>query len=185
MMRNVKVPICFSLLFLLLTFTAAGISPLATQSAKIGPYQLLLSFYSLPRVGQQLSMTIESKTHGVRLQFSHAVLNPAPSTDAIPARVTIGPESDTPGVYNVSVTPSVRGLWLFHVTVSGPSGSFTGDIPINVLGPPAMPLWLGWLIGLLPLPVLIAFVWSQVRWRARMARHSANSGDRSQRAITR
>ncbi len=178
-MRNVKVLICLSLLFLLVAFSAAGISPLATQSAQVGPYQLLLSFYSLPRVGQRLSMTIEAKTHGVRLQFSRAVLNPAPSTDAIPARVTIGAESDTPGVYDISVTPSVRGLWLFHVTVSGPSGSFTGDIPINVLGPPAMPLWLGWLIGLLPLPVLIAFIWSQVRWRARMVRRSASDPSRA------
>jgi len=155
------------LLFLVVALTAAGISPLETQTAQIGPYRLLLSFYSLPRVGQQLNMTIEPRTHDVRLQFSQAVLNPAAGTDAIPARVALAAESDTPGVYDINVTPSVRGLWLLHVTVSGPSGSVVGDIPINVLGPPAMPLWLGWLIGLLPLPVLITFIWSQVRWRAR------------------
>jgi hypothetical protein len=154
------------LLFVLVALSAAGISPLATQSAQVGPYQLILSFYSLPRVGQQLNMTIEPKNAGIHLQFSGAVLNPASSTDAIPAKVSLGPEGDTPGVYDVSVTPSVRGLWLLHLTVSGPHGSFVGNIPINVLGPPAMPLWLGWLIGLLPLPVIFIFVWSQIRWRA-------------------
>jgi len=155
------------LLFLVVALSAAGISPLATQSAQVGPYQLLLSFYSLPRVGQQLNMTIEPKIAGMHLQFSEAVLNPASGTDAVPAKVTLSPEDDTPGVYDVNVTPSVRGQWLLHLTVSGPSGSFVGNIPIDVLGPPVMPTWLGWLIGLLPLPVIITFIWSQVRWRAR------------------
>jgi len=171
-MRNVKIQTCISLLFLFLVFTAAGISPLATQSAQIGPYPLLLSFYSLPRVGQQLNMTIQSKTAGVSLKFSHVVLNPAPSTDAIPARVTISPDKDTSGTYDISVTPAVRGLWLLHLTVIGPSGSFTGDIPIDALGPPVIPTWLGWLIGLSPLPLLIAFFWSQVIWHKRRKRVS-------------
>jgi len=40
---------------LIMILTAGGASPLATQHAKIGPYQLLLSYYSLPRAGQALS----------------------------------------------------------------------------------------------------------------------------------
>ena len=178
-MRNVKIQCCLSLLFLVVALTAAGISPLATQTAQIGPYRLLLSFYSLPRTGQQLNMTIGAQTPSMNLQFSQAVLKPAPSTDAIPARVTISPDSDTLGVSDVNVTPSVRGLWLLHLTVSGPAGSFVGDIPINVQGPPTIPIWLGWLIGLLPLPLIVAFIWSQVdsrktrheRLRQEMQRH--------------
>jgi hypothetical protein len=164
-MRNVKIQCYLSLLFLVVAFTAAGISPLATQTAQIGPYSLLLSFYSLPRTGQQLNMTIEAKTLGVSLQFSQAVLKPAPSTDAIPVRVIISPDSDTPSVSDITVTPPIRGLWLLHLTVSGPAGSSVGDIPINVQGPPVIPTWLGWLIGLLPLPLLVTFIWSQVGWR--------------------
>lgn len=164
-MRNVKIQCCLSLLLLIVAFTAAGISPLATQTAQIGPYRLLLSFYSLPRTGQQLNMTIAADTSSMNLQFSQAVLKPAPGTDAIPARVTISPDSDTLGVSDINVTPSVRGLWLLHLTVSGPAGSFVGDIPINVQGPPTIPIWLGWLIGLLPLPLIVAFIWSQVDLR--------------------
>ena len=164
-MRNVKIRFCLSLLFLVVAFTAPGSAPLVIQTAQIGPYRLLLSFYSLPRVGQQLNMTIESKTPAVSLRFSQAVLKPAPSTDANIVRVTISPTNDTPGVYNVNVTPPVRGLWLLHLTVSGPTGSFIGDIPMNVEGPPVIPTWLGWLIGLLPLPLLIIFIWVQVGWR--------------------
>jgi len=164
-MRNIKIPFCLSLLFLVVAFTAAGSSPLATQTAKIGPYSLLLGFYSLPRVGQQLNMTIEPNTPGASLRFSQAVFKPASSTDATAVDVTVSPDSDISGAYDVNVTPPVRGLWLFHLTVSGSAGSFTGDIPITVLGPPVIPTWLGWMIGLFPLPLLIAFILSQVRWR--------------------
>ena len=153
------------LLFLVAAFTAAGSSPLATQDAQVGPYHLLLSFYSLPRVGQELNMTIQSKIPGQRVQFSQVVLNPARGTDANAVRVSTSPDADNPEIYDVYVTPSVRGLWLLHLTVKGSSGSITGDIPINVAGPPAIPIWLGWLIGMLPLPLLIAFIWLQVNWR--------------------
>jgi len=153
------------LLFLVAAFTAAGSSPLATQDAQVGPYRLLLSFYSLPRVGQELNMTIQSKIPGQQVQFSQVVLNPAPGTDANAVHVSISRDADNAQVYDVYVTPSVRGLWFLHLTVKGGSGSVTGDIPINVAGPPVIPTWLGWLIGLLPLPLLIAFIWLQVNWR--------------------
>jgi hypothetical protein len=79
--------------------------------------------------------------------------------------VQLSPDSDSKGVYKVNVTPPIRGGWLLHLTVSGPSGVVVGDIPINVEGPPAIPTWLGWTIGLLPLPILMAFIWLQVGWR--------------------
>ncbi len=166
-MRNRKIVYCLLLLFLLLAFTAAGASPLETQTARVGPYQLLLNFYSLPRVGQQLNLTMGPQTRAIRLQFEQVLLEPAAGTDANVVRVAVSPTSDTPGFYNINVTPPVRGKWLLHLTVSGPEGSFTGDIPLNVQGPPAIPTWLGWLIGMIPLPFLIAFIWSQVRRRKR------------------
>ena len=165
-MRSVKnLAIILLLLFLVAAFTAAGSSPLATQDAQVGPYRLLLSFYSLPRVGQQLNMTIQSKIPGQQVQFSQVVLNPAPGTDANTVRVSINPDADNPAVYDVYVTPPVRGPWLLHLTIKGSTGSVTGNIPISVAGPPVIPTWLGWLIGLLPLPLLIAFIWLQVNWR--------------------
>jgi hypothetical protein len=164
-MSNVKKLYCLLLPFFFVALTAAGASPLATQTAQIGPYRLLLNFYSLPRAGQQLNMTIEPKTPGVGLRFSHVMLNPARSTDAISVRVALSPDSDTPGVYDVHLTPSVRGQWLLHLTVSGTAGSFTGDIPLAVQGPPVIPTWLGWLVGLTPLPIIVIFFWSQVKWR--------------------
>lgn len=167
-MRNGNIAVCLSLLFAVVVCTAAGSSPLATQTAYIGPYHLLLSFYSLPRTEQLLNMTIQSTTPGVSLRFSQAILTPAPGTDAVAVHVRLSPDSDTPDVYDVNVTPPIRGRWLLHMTASGAAGSFVGDIPIDVLGPPVIPTWLGWLIGLFPLPLLIAFILVQVRWRKRL-----------------
>src|SRR5207248_2976626 len=90
-MRNGNIPVCLSLLFVVVVCAAAGISPLATQKAHIGPYQLLLSFYSLPRTEQLLNMTIQSTTPGMNLRFSQPVLTPAPGTDATAVHVTVCP----------------------------------------------------------------------------------------------
>ena len=152
--------------FLLLILTAGGASPLETQVVRVGSYQLLLSFYSLPRADQDMNMTIESATSGKPLQFTQAVLNPARGTDGNVVKVQLTPDGDTPGVYQVVMRPPVRGTWLLHLTVTGAAGSYTGNIPLDVQGPPAFPVWLGWSIGLLPLPFLIAFLWWQVRHHA-------------------
>ncbi len=171
MVRSVRVKVystivlCLLLAFSVVALTAGGASPLATQNARIGPYQLLLSFYSLPRAGQELNVTIESSIPGMSVQFTQAVLNPAKGTDGNTLAVTITPDNEAHGVYDVHVTPPVQGRWLLHLQVTGSSGNVPGDIPINVDGPPAIPTWLGWLIGLLPLPLLIAFIWFQFGWR--------------------
>src|SRR5437588_4206670 len=111
-MRNVKKLCCLLLPFFFVALTAAGTSPLATQTVQIGPYRLLLSFYSLPRAGQQLNMTIESKTLGVALQFSQTALKPASGTDGNTVLVQCVLDKDNRNVYDLSVTPPIRGKWL-------------------------------------------------------------------------
>jgi hypothetical protein len=156
---------CGLLIGLFVSLTAAGASPLQTQDAQIGSYKLLLSYYSLPRAGQDLVMTIEPRDRTQALQFSQARLDPAKDTSANTVGVQITPTQDEQGVYDVHVNPPIRGTWLLHLTVAGPTGTTAGDIPIAVDGPPAIPVWLGWLIGLLPFPLLIGMIWLQVGWR--------------------
>ncbi|HEV2581994.1 MAG TPA: hypothetical protein VGT44_14155 [Ktedonobacteraceae bacterium] len=157
----------WSILPIAILFVAGGASPLATQKAVIGPYNVLLSFYSLPRAGQAMNATVESARPADALLFSNAVLNPAAGTDGSTIAVMITPDGETPHVYDVQVTPPVRGKWLLHLQVTGPTGTVSGDIPIIVDGPPAIPIWLGWLIGLAPLPFILLFIAYQVTWRKR------------------
>jgi uncharacterized membrane protein YhdT len=153
---------------LAIALSAAGASPLATQNATVGPYTVLLSFYSFPRAGQSFNMTIESDRPGQPLTFSAATLNPAPGTDGNTITVILAPDGENQGAYNVQATPPVTGKWLLHVTIAGAAGVVTGNIPINVTGPPAIPLWLGWSIGLVPLPFILAFMAYQFIWRKKM-----------------
>ncbi len=150
---------------LLLLLTAGGASPLATQIAQVGPYRVLLSFYSLPRVAQSTNMTIGAATSGQQMQFSHIMLKPAPGTDSNIVAVQATPDSDNPHILDLVTTPSVRGNWFLAITINGAAGTVTGNIPIVVAGPPAIPTWLGWLIGLIPLPILLAFFWIQITGR--------------------
>lgn len=160
-----RVTLPLMLLCIVGVLTAGGASPLLTQNARIGPYSLLLNYYSLPRAGQALSMMVQSEKQGERLQFTQAVLSPAKGTDANTVRVQLRPDGDTPGGMYVDVTPPIRGAWLLHISVEGSAGTISGNIPVVVEGPPEIPTWLGWLIGLLPLPLLITFIWLQVGWR--------------------
>lgn len=155
----------FLMISIIIALTAGGASPLATQNAAVGPYLVLLSFYSLPRAGQSMSLTIQSSRPAQPLKFTGAILNPAPGTDATPVNIILTPDKEDQNVYDVQATPPIKGKWLFHMRVSGPSGTISGDIPLEVDGPPAIPLWLGWLIGLSPLPFILLFIAYQVIWR--------------------
>lgn len=155
--------------------TAGGASPLATQDVVVGPYRLLLSYYSLPHAGQPLNMTIEPERAGQSLQFSDARFVPAPGTDASTLAVHLMPDSESPRVYDMNVTPPIRGAWLLELQVVGSAGIVNGSIPVQVDGPPAIPTWLGWLIGLSPVPFIVTFLWLQVRWRKAQRRRLSHT----------
>ncbi len=171
-MRRRKLAACLVLALSVLVLTAGTSSPLQTQIASVGPYRVLLSFYSLPRVAQELQMTVGPDTPGETLRFPQALLKPGPGTDANVIRAAISPTGDQVDVYNVNVTPPARGTWLLNLTVSGSQGTYNASISMNVQGPPAIPTWLGWTIGMLPIPFILAFIWMQVRWRRRIKRHA-------------
>src|SRR5437868_4760834 len=130
----------FLMISIIVVLTGGGASPLATQNAAVGPYQVLLSFYSLPRAGQAMNLTIQSSRPAQPLTFTAAILNPAPGTDATPVNIILTLDKEGQNVYDVQATPPIKGKWLFHIRISGPSGTASGDIPIDVDGPPAIPL---------------------------------------------
>jgi len=165
----------FLMISIIVALTGAGASPLATQNATVGPYLVLLSFYSLARAGQAMNLTIQSSRPAQPLKFTGAILNPAPGTDATPVNIILTLDKEGQNVYDVQATPPIKGKWLLHMRVSGQLGAVSGDIPIDVDGPPAIPLWLGWLIGLTPLPFILLFIMYQVIWRKQQLAHASMS----------
>ena len=53
---------------------------------------------------------------------------------------------------------TVQGMWDLLISVDGPQGQGVIAVPVMATAPPAIPLWLGWVIGLIPLFGLFAFL---------------------------
>jgi hypothetical protein len=147
-------------------------SPAVVHTVKAGPYTLDVMFYAEPRVGQAIPITIRvrgsdgSTLTGERVEL-RVFARPGLGTDATPVQARIYPDPDNPGLFAADPTVPVVGAWLIELWANGPQGSGTTTIPITVSGPSAIPIWTGWLIGLLPLIGLIWFAWWQWRWLSR------------------
>jgi hypothetical protein len=143
---------------------AHGASPLREETAQAGPYSVLISTYSLPRTDQVASLTVAPQPGSPVFTRLRAELRPVGTTNSTPRRLEVRPDpADGPGVQEVIVTANVVGAWSLHLALDGSSGPATVDVPVAVAGPPPIPVWLGWLIGLAPLYCGILFVIWQVR----------------------
>jgi hypothetical protein len=68
---------------------------------------------------------------------------------------------------------TVQGTWTLDILVTGSAGQGEVSIPITATAPPAIPTWLGWVIGGIPLYGLLVFLFSQ---RGRKARQEQPAG---------
>ncbi|HEY1013894.1 MAG TPA: hypothetical protein VGE07_14380 [Herpetosiphonaceae bacterium] len=141
-------------------------APVKTIYKQIGPYRLRIDYYSEPRGGQALefSLTPETPLPG-NLRY-HVMAIPGTLVDAVPVRARMDPSVYPGGEQHGAVNLPVSGQWLLSIDIqAGPSGPTFGDVPILAGAPPAIPEWLGWLIGLTPAWLLVGFV----AWQARSA----------------
>ncbi len=138
--------------------TTHGNTPVRVVHVTAGPYPLTLNLYKDPaNAGYALPFAITPQTQD---QLTYNVTSiPAKGIHATPVRAGLTPDGQN-GVNGAAEIP-VQGDWTLHVTVNGSAGFGTVDVPITAIAPPAIPLWLGWLIGLLPIYGLLAFLLSQ------------------------
>jgi hypothetical protein len=159
------------LISLLLPMSAAAhaATPLKEETVQAGPYEIKISYYSLPRTEQTASLTLAPLPGSPVFQQVKATLRPAGATNSTPRTLTVRPDpTDGPGVQEVLVTANVVGTWTLHLEVNGPQGPSTVDAPVTVIGPAAIPVWAGWLLGLAPLYLAVGFVvWQVVDLRRR------------------
>jgi hypothetical protein len=66
-----------------------------------------------------------------------------------------------------SITLVTRGSWTLHIVINGPAGRGEAAIPLTAVTLPAMPAWLAWNIGLLPVYGLLLFWVVQTRRTAK------------------
>ena len=145
--------------------TLPGRTPARVVQVKAGPYPLTVNLYKDPaNAGYALPFTISSP-QARSLTFDASTI-PDEGVDATPVHASL---TTTANGAQGTAEITVQGAWTLQVDVTGPAGTGTALVPINATAPPAIPLWLGWLIGLIPLYGLLLFLLMQRNRKADQA----------------
>jgi hypothetical protein len=160
-----------TLLSVLFALAFAGVSralahdgePLKSISVRIGPYPVTVHYYTEPRGGQELLFAIEPEAGAIAPTDYRATAIPGTLVSAVPVKASLQPDPDHPNAVQGRVNIPVSGQWLLYVEVEGPFGSSFEDVPILAGAPPAIPEWLGWLIGLTPVWAILGVILWQAR----------------------
>ena len=140
--------------------TTHGDAPARVVHVNAGPYPLTVNLYKDPAdAGYALPFSIASQ-QPIAGKLTYDVSSiPAYGMHATPVRAGLSPDAGNGVQGTAEIT--VQGDWTLHITVNGPTGQAEADVPIVATAPPAIPVWLGWLIGLVPLYGVLALLFSQ------------------------
>ncbi|HJT56432.1 MAG TPA: hypothetical protein VJ761_08055, partial [Ktedonobacteraceae bacterium] len=141
--------------------------PAHTETLMAGPYIIDVNLYQdPPMTDQSVKVTVVPHQSGLHLSGSILVV-PGLGTDAVELRSQLLPVGQSNTLVG-SIRMPVRGAWNVVVQVNGPQGSGQASFPITVAAPGAIPIWLGWLIALVPLLGVAWLVWHQRRYRRKL-----------------
>jgi hypothetical protein len=138
--------------------TTHGSQPARVVHVDAGSYPLRVSLYTEPaHAGFAEPFAIAPTGQSGGLTFAVAS-QPGPGVDATPVNDGVGGDPAVPGGVQGSAEVPVQGSWSLDITVDGPSGPGEVAVPFQATAPPAIPDWLGWLIGFIPFYGLIGFL---------------------------
>ena len=129
-----------------------------------GPYHLKVTLYNNPiNAGDAIPFAL-AVTPGTPGPLTYVVTaSPGPGVPGSLAQGDVNARQTTAYGVPGSITFVTRGPWTLNIAIAGPLGRATAAIPLTVVAPPAMPGWLAWAIGLVPVFGLLLFWWSQTR----------------------
>ncbi len=139
--------------------TTHGSTPKRVVHVTAGPYALTVSLYDDPaNAGFALPFAIapQQPVNG-HLTFNVSSI-PGKVVHATPVRASIGPDPNVPGGIQGDAEITVQGPWVLHIAVDGSAWHGVVDVPIMATAPPAIPGWIGWSIGAIPLIGLLVFL---------------------------
>jgi hypothetical protein len=139
-------------------------TPVRFIGAQAGPYPIKLAVYNNPiNAGDAIpfAISVASDTRG-SLTYQ-VTASPGPGVPASLAQGDVNMQQSTPYGVPGSITLVTRGSWMLHVVITGSAGRGDAEIPLTAVALPAIPAWLAWNIGLLPLYGLLLFWVVQTR----------------------
>lgn len=144
--------------------TRPASSPAKVVSVNTGHYALTVSLSRDPaQAGYALPITI-TPTQPVNGRLTYTVrADPGLDVDATPVNASLTPDAQVANRVSGTVEITVRGPWTLHITVDGPAGQETGDVPITAQAAGVIPGWIAWMIGLVPAIGIALYVWAQRR----------------------
>jgi hypothetical protein len=144
--------------------TMAGTTPAHVVHVKAGPYQLTVSFYRYPAsAGYALPFAI-APTSAISGTPTYRISSlPGSGVDATPVRATFSPDPNVHNGVKGAAEITVKGPWSLQIQVNGAAGQGLATVPVVATTTyPAIPTWLGWLIGLVPFYFLGGFFLMQI-----------------------
>lgn len=157
-----------------LVATTHGSTPAKTMEVQAGPYSLTVSLYKDPaNAGYALPFAITAPQ-----PLTYVITSvPGHGVNAIAIRASISPNATNMHSIQGVAEITVQGHWQLHIVARGKKGQGIVDVPITATAPPAIPTWLGWGIGSLPLAGLFFFLLMQsARRRRPMAERQTYQG---------
>lgn len=125
----------------------------------VGPYPLTVSLYKDPAsAGFALPFAIAPQQPQSGLLTYDVSSIPGTGVVATPIHASLTPDTNVRNGVQGAAEITVRGKWNLLVSVDGPLGHAEATIPVTATAPPAIPQWLGWLIGFIPLYGLLALL---------------------------
>ena len=149
--------------------TTHGSTPARVVQVQAGPYPLTVNLYTYPAHASYALPFAIAPQQSISGTLTYNVTSvPDPSdVPATPVRASLGPDSHVRNGVQGDAEITVQGLWSLVIVVTGSAGQGEAVVPITATAPPAIPSWLGWLIGGIPLYGLLVFLLVQ---RGRKAR---------------
>jgi hypothetical protein len=137
--------------------------PETVERVQAGPYALELRYYSTPRAGQNLLLLVVP-LGGLEPEAVRIDVAPGAGVEAQPVRVRTAPDPDDPTATDALFAPAAPGLWVITIAADGAAGVGRAETGIIVAAPGAVPVPVGWAIGLSPLIGIVGFAVAQRRW---------------------
>ncbi len=143
--------------------TTHGSSPARVVKVQAGPYPLVVSLYTYPAHASYALPFAIAPQNSIPGTLTYSVTStPDPSdVPATPVRASLSPDANVHNGVQGDAEITVQGAWTLDIVVTGSAGQGRASVPIVATAPPAIPLWLGWLIGFIPLAGLLAFLYAQ------------------------